>query len=798
MGNKSCLDCFKTKPSMKNTPPDTEMRELASRQEIQVNIPIKNPSSRNIPLPFNFKIDFDEIKKFIEKIPLNLESSVEITLNRHSKKRALPLKLEIRKGMQRRVSKEDEIPEEKDEENSVQMRKPHLKNHKKENKVSKYKPLKKQKMDSPLESNSALQNLRTYSFSPYIDNEILLYANNVELDTAESLWALNHNNLYQHINLKDFEVLDLNLKNSFKLQHKILLQFFEISIFDFPPENPLSLAGLYSQVLIHEKLSKLKYFHKFVCKLTSTYTIDASENFPKPMYDFKAVKLQEFGLCSMADLLEKGFIFPPNQILSFLKNISGLCEKSEALGIANRKLIPSNFMLAEGLSDFRIFDYSLACDIGHEKTTKLKNWINEFEDFWAPEISEVVSCDLVIPFNPFQADVYSLGLTLLCMMGVKKEEFGLYKAKEAALEKKLKNLEDDGYKEVVKFVRNMLILKPDVRSNFKSLHESLSNYKIKDSFIGNMEIIDKIRTQEKVKDMNFYEKLGDLMYLIHGEWQCLSAYEEALKLLKESFLSTKELSLVEIRLNEKIGKVFYEIGDFTSSIASFHRIAEIQKQILNENQSLENIRILILIAQLRGMQTNYNISARLFVEAYTQSLDLFENNQNKLEFAFIYKGFGLMLLNVHGFEEIAIKYLHKGLEIVIGIEGIKSHLYYIFLDLIGESFESVKDIQNASKTFQKIVDESRVVYGKIHPLLSKMFLKLAYAYYHEDEYLKAIMIYKRALKLQLKIFGKKSIEVAVTKMQLSKSYLNIQEWKKPLKLLEERYFIFYFDFFLIL
>lgn len=793
MGNKF-FDCLKPKPSSSNDPRlDTEMKELS--QNLRQSPP-KPTHKRGQSKPVAIRedpeliplLDIEEIKAIIEKIPLFLQSPLHLSV-RHSMKKPLTLKMAVKDLRSQKESMQLPILEEKEE---FQLLTP-LKEKNKKTKKSAKKNTKNKKnemifMKSP--ATSAMKDLRTYAFSPSLESDILIFANNVTLETAESLWALNMDTYYKHINLTEYEVIKYEESDSaYKLQNKITLSFMKLKIIEFPAENPLNLASFYSQARILEKLKKIKYFNNFFCKLESIYIIEASETFPLPKYSFKALKLQNYGLCSIEDLITHGFQFQPTQVLSFLKNIAGFCAKAEEIGIANRKLIPMNFLLAEGLAYFRVYDFSLACDINEEKLTKMKAWVPGFEEFLAPEILEIVGSESFGTYNPFLSDVFTLGLTVLYMLGAKKEEINLLKAKESALENKFKILEEQGFGEIIKLLRGMLKEKPQNRMSFREIVESLKDFKPKNTFIGNLQAVDMIKEdEEKMKDCVFFEKLGDLMLLVKGPGESLNAYEEAMNLFFNAFMEIKNSHNFEIRIYEKIIKANFEIGNFAEAIKYHTKICDILKDIPNEHKIIENINNLIIMAQLKTMQKHYNLAAKLFFEAYHMSMEYFEKKENHMEFARLFKGFGEMLAKLTGFEELGMKYLHRAWEIIMKMEGIKSQNYFLYLDNEAEHYERINAIKNATQTYQRIVDEGRVIYGQVHPLLSKMFIKLSNAYYNHEEYYKAIGYYKRALKLQLSIFGDKSLEVAVTKLQIAKNYLSIKNWKKALKRLNERYF----------
>lgn len=772
MGSSICKDCFKTVP----TPPqqDHEMNNMP--QNHLKPHPHRREVSRPVGITENVlyieELNIEELKTLIEQIPFTLPQSFQFNFKPSPIKKRLHLKLKP----------------------NLIIKSPNLKLKSKKPKTKKKmdtimeKPKKKISLKdieiSPLESSSAINLLRSFSFKPELESEILIYANNIILEQTESLWALNHNNPYQHIKLSEYEVLSLESPFSFKLQNKVSLQFFLLSIIQLPPEHSINLATLYSHCSIMEKIQEIKYYRAFASKIESIYTMDDSENFPKPIYAFKAVKLQTYGLCSVEDLLRKGYKFTPNQLTSFLKNISGLCYRSEKIGIANRMLIPSNFFLAEGLSDFRIFDYSLACDIGEEKFTKIKGWVKDFEDFWPPELVCFIGKESQAKYNPFLSDVYTLGLTLLCMMGVKRSELSFLKAKEMALEKKLKEYEENGFEDIIKQVRVMLNPKPEQRLSFFQIYENLK--KVKSFFLGNLEVVQQIKAEEKEKDAEFFEKLGDLILLVHGETESLLAYDEALGIVTDSNIETKETNLLKIKLHEKIAKCYYRMEDYGSAIIHYIKIMDIQKTILNEEKDLETIRNSILLAQLRGLQMNYNMAGRIYYQSYNKMKELFENFSERPETIFIFKNFGEMLVRIQGLESFGLEFIYKSLELVVKIEGINSHLYFLVLNSIGGCFEIANSIRNASEIYQRIADEARVVYGKVHPLLSKMYGKLALAYQNQSDFQKATLFYKKNLGLQLKIYGENSLEVAENKLLLAKSYLQANEWKKPLKLLRER------------
>ena len=158
----------------------------------------------------------------------------------------------------------------------------------------------------------------------------------------------------------------------------------------------------------------------------------------------KAVILKmENGSTTLGNILKAGKTYPCDELLYVLRKLVKGFAKLEENGIANRDVKPDNIILVEKPNEergyfYKISDFGIGCKltrgISMVPTSSLCGLTKEYA---APEVQIFLKKSLNEDYNPFLADVYSLGLLALKMInkswGKANLKEGLLSAKEKFL-----------------------------------------------------------------------------------------------------------------------------------------------------------------------------------------------------------------------------------------------------------------------------------------------------------------------------------------------------------------------------
>ena len=247
--------------------------------------------------------------------------------------------------------------------------------------------------------------------------------------------------------------------------------------------------------------------------------------------------------------------------------------------IANRDIKPDNFIITkDGNGEFyyKIADFGIGCQLStFQKTLLIKDCPEYTELYAAPELIYSLGNE---SYNPFKADVFSLGITILKMMGLSSNQIRVLK-KDFILSEIEQNIRK-GYEKILAIAMRMLNKIPEERPNFFEINKIFGlMQKIKphekDNFKRLEEKIDNLSNEQKVKKYEkmfyLYNKINDNEKSIHFAQLCLNLNER----LKEKYnyknsnwnfllgcFYQEECNLdLAIKCYKKANEILFEIGE---------------------------------------------------------------------------------------------------------------------------------------------------------------------------------------------------------------------------------------------
>ena len=182
----------------------------------------------------------------------------------------------------------------------------------------------------------------------------------------------------------------------------------------------------------------------------------------------------ESGLATLDDILRAGKVYDCDELLYVLKRlVTGLAILQDN-GIANRDIKTSNIILIEDSENqgnyiYKLSDFGSGCQLDKDCQFLDISYLPLIsQDFSAPELSTLTDIEAK-HYNPFVADVYSLGIVILKMIDYflgKKDVDG------GSLFSDTKTFE--GYQRILVLLEKMLQEDPKKRVDFKLLNNEIN------------------------------------------------------------------------------------------------------------------------------------------------------------------------------------------------------------------------------------------------------------------------------------------------------------------------------------
>ena len=207
----------------------------------------------------------------------------------------------------------------------------------------------------------------------------------------------------------------------------------------------------------------------------------------------------EYGLATLKEALEMKK-YKISEIVFILNTLVDGLAKAEEIKVANRDIKPENLILVKNNQNsfmYKFIDFGIGCILDGNQGNKIEfDTLTGFSKLYAaPEIINYLKLEdkskLKCSYNPFQADVYSLGITILKMMDYCDSEIKSIK-KQGKLMLNSKKSEKE---KLLNIVSQMLEVNPEKRLTFKEILDLLN--KLPRDVPNENDLIDKINIDKR-------------------------------------------------------------------------------------------------------------------------------------------------------------------------------------------------------------------------------------------------------------------------------------------------------------
>jgi len=380
----------------------------------------------------------------------------------------------------------------------------------------------------------------------------------------------------------------------------------------------------------------------------------------------------ELGLVNLNEVLQAGKIYNQNEIIYIISGLIDAFMQLENLGIAHRDIKSENIALIPdkltGGFQHKLYDFGISCKLDDDAKFISKNSILGYtRSYCSPEVIRIVDehPNCLNEYNPFKADVFSLGIVILRMM--KLANIKEFKEAKVGIKEKYRDLWgvlevvlDEDYKKRLSFKEmHVLITGYERKKPENEQHYIEKRWKSKEKENGNLSSEEKIERNLRFFDVYFRKlsrineakvfldntldilnRLSNKDNYIYEEAKCyfdLGWYYE----LSGNYLDSEKFYLLSFKLRKEIygeknneiakiftnlGNLYLKTGDLKKSEENYQKSLKIRKEIYGENHlntaiSLDSLGVFYqTVGKLTEAEELYRKSMEIF-----QKIDVFES-----------------------------------------------------------------------------------------------------------------------------------------------------------------------------
>ena len=447
----------------------------------------------------------------------------------------------------------------------------------------------------------------------------------------------------------------------------------------------------------------------------------------------------ETGCATLENILEAGKVFSGAELSYVIRKLAEGFAILEENGIANRDVKPQNIILvedtqskSEGKYFYKISDFGIGCILPKNTCLIPYSSVTGYSKAYAsPEVMRFLENDITEEkYNPFLADVYSLGLIALKMINKlwrkKKLKNGLLLQKE----------EFQNYEPIFELIKGMLNEDWEKRWNFQDI---LGFYEKNEADFGNREKIpndngDYVhKWQVEVKERPKEKFQADLEILYQEHWNLFESYNERLTRPNEAkFHLDRTMEIVGLMKKNE-----YNFGVMKKEIQCKVGLGKWYQNMGN------------LVKAEKEM-----VESLLFLEKWCNSC---ENKESETEILKQYESWVIANLAIvyknMGNLQKAEEFYMKSLTIRQKLFGENHANVANSFNNLGDLYENMGNLQKAEEFYSKSITIRQKLFGENHADVAQSFNNLGVLYEKMGNLQKAEEFYSKSLTIRQKLFG---------------------------------------------
>lgn len=446
------------------------------------------------------------------------------------------------------------------------------------------------------------------------------------------------------------------------------------------------------------------------------------------------ILMMESGLMTISELLKMDVSFKEAEVLYILNCLVSQLLLLQTHGIANRDVKPQNVIIVEDQENkgnffYKISDFGIGCILDDPSKTSIPCSALDSctKKYAAPEINEIIENQANSnheTYDPFKADVYSLGLVTLNLLGIQ--------------------LKDLFHKEfyLKELLRKMLTIDPNKRISLLEIKTYLE------------------------KNQKLEKKAPDISHYIRN-WPEFKLSQKSAKEKVETYF--------------QYFKAYKEISRYEPM--SFY-IRECEK-LIEKEPTLDKGLLAEVYSDLAWfyyeIESNYVKAQSIFTKGLELKMELY--GEESIEIAIAYNIIGLAFNTVKKDNQKAKEYYNKSIAIFLKVCQGENHEelarpYHNLAFL----YEENNEYELAEYYHMKSLEIRRRLSGEEHKETAWNYNSIAHFYRDRKDYVKAEEYYEKSMALRMKILGEEHVDCVMSYNSLAYFYWKI---KKNYKKAEE-------------
>ena len=590
--------------------------------------------------------------------------------------------------------------------------------------------------------------------------------------TSSPTASIEENMADSYLSLSEFCIIDELGHGAFGVVYKAFNdkwdEYLALKIISLPQFLDEETVNMVKQQVLCEKfllqqvnLLKNRHFIKF-------YSIFKDTSDPGVA---KLILAMENGAGNMNDILFYRKSYSQKEIVYIMHYLSEALHLCQTHFIANRDIKPENFILVRDDTNelyYKIADFGIGCQLSPEESTIFVGDCPGYTELYAaPELLYNMPN---IMYCPFKADVYSLGVSVLKMMGLSSDQIRDLKRNNDfdIIEPRIRK----GYEKLLAIVKKMMNKEPNDRPNFYDVSRifgSMPKMKPYDrEFFKKLEEkIDNLSLEQKVMKCEemfcLYIKFGDSEKCIYFAELCL----------KLNSRLKGEINYTTALWNFYLGCFSQEENHYESAVKHYKKAYEILFEA-DEAFSLLTADIFNNISLIFREQRKYTLAFKLLDKALKIRKNILGRNSTDYADSLNNLGSIYQLFNLRK----ALECYEQAYLISISCAGDENEISLIFLNNMADIHRKIGNLGESIKLNKKCMKLKEKIYADKDISLSFTYNNLSLAYLKTGKLEKALVYQNKSLEIKKKMLKENDVS-------LSNGFHNLAIIYESLEKLEE-------------